>query len=60
MTTRKRSAGPREEHPLLIGCSEVEAAKLERAAKACEMPRASFVRESALANADVVLKAVHK
>lgn len=52
MTNRKRSAsGPRTEHPLLIGCTEAEAARLAKAAKACAMPRAQFIRESALANA---------
>jgi uncharacterized protein (DUF1778 family) len=47
----KRAKTPREEHPILIGCTESEAKALTKAAEACEMPRAKFIRMSALANA---------
>ena len=59
MTNPKgRAKTPREQHPILVGCTEAEAKTLERAAKACDMPRAQFIREASLAHASKCLAGV--
>jgi uncharacterized protein (DUF1778 family) len=52
---RRRPAGPRGEHPVLIALSNAEALRLQRAADACDMKRAAFMREASLEAADEVL-----
>jgi hypothetical protein len=56
MSKPKRTKTPREEHPLLIGYTEAEAATLAKAAAVCEMPRARFVRQASLAHAAKINK----
>lgn len=53
-TTPKRPKTPREQAPKLIGLTPAEAKTLERAAKLCGIPCATFIRESALAHAATV------